>query len=109
MVWFEGEGGEKMDVELTKESRKVLKEIYDVYLERRKLGQSKKSAIYFPGSVKLNIEGIEDAKKELSNAKMIVCDIVDGFELKDKAIIFMENFTKDSVLKWLDFGSKFVP
>ena len=98
-----------MNVELTKDSRKVLKTIYDTYVERRKKGESKKAAIYFSESSKLCIEGIEDAQRELSNAGLIKCDIVDGFELQDVAIIFMENFTKDTILKWLDFGSKFIP
>lgn len=98
-----------MNVELTKESRAVLKAIYDTYLERRKMGKSKESSVYFPDISKLNINGIEDAKRELSKAGLIAVDIVGGFELEDKAIIFMENLTKDTALKWLDFGSKFIP
>lgn len=101
-----------MSAELTRESRKALKNAYDLYCERRKGGQPKSAAIYF-ADPKWNggptIEGMEDAKSELSNAGFIKCDIVGGFTLLDKAIIFMENFTKDSILKWLEFGSKFIP
>lgn len=101
-----------MSVELTKESRKVLKNVYDLYCERRKAGQSKSASIYFAnpqwdGGPKIN--GMEDAKSELSKAGFIKCDIVGGFTLMDKAIIFMENFTKDSIFKWLEFGSNFIP
>lgn len=98
-----------MNIELTKDSRRVLKNIYDAYLERRKIGQSKQTAIRFPDSSKLCIEGIEDSIRELSKAKLIECDILGGFELQDKAIIFMENLSKETILNWLDFGSKFIP
>lgn len=101
-----------MSVELTKDSRKALKNAYDLYCERRKEGQSKSAAVYFAdpewgGGPK--IDGMKDAKPELSNAGFIKCDILGGFELLDKAIIFMENFRKDSILKWLEFGSNFMP
>lgn len=101
-----------MSVELTRESRKALKNAYDLYCERRKAGQSKAAAVYFADPVwdsGPKIEGMEDAKSELKNAGFIKCDIVGGFTLLDKAIIFMENFTKDSILKWLEFGSNFIP
>ena len=57
----------------------------------------------------LKFDGFEDAKQELSNAGFIKCYITGDFDLTNDAIIFMENFTKDSVLKWLEFGSNFIP
>jgi hypothetical protein len=54
-------------------------------------------------------DGFEDAKQELSNAGLIKCYITGDFDLKDDAIIFMENFTKDSILKWLEFGTNLIP
>lgn len=97
-----------MSAELTKESRHVLKRIYDIYCERRKAGSSKSSAIYFD-SPETEIDGFSDSKRELSQTGFIKSDIVGGCELQDKAIIFMENFTKDSILKWLEVGSMFIP
>lgn len=101
-----------MSAELTKESREALKNAYDLYCERRESGIAKSAAVYFDdpewgGGPR--IDGMPDSKSELSNAKFIKTDIVGGFTLTDKAIIFMENFTKDSVLKWLSFGTNFIP
>lgn len=101
-----------MQIELTKDSRKTLKRIYERYCELREAGQSKSSARYFAdpmwgGGPK--IDGIDDARDELRNAGLIKTDISGGFELTDKALIFMENFTKDTILNWIDVGTKFIP
>lgn len=100
-----------MEAKLTKESRRVLKTIYDVYCGRRKDGLSKSSAIRFedPAFGGVQIDGLEDARHELSTAGFIRCFITGDFDLTDDAIIFMENFTKDSILKWLEFGTNFIP
>lgn len=97
----------KMNVDLTKESRRVLKSIYDIYRERRENGQPKSSAARFEEGT--NIDGLSDAKRELSKAGLIQVDIAGGFDLDDKAIIFMENFKKDTILKWLEVGANFIP
>lgn len=96
-----------MDVELTKESRKALKEIYELYCYRRKEGMSKSAAVKFGDDIE--IDGISDAKTELSNAGLITYFISGDFDLTDKAIIYMETFTKDAIRKWLEFGSNFIP
>lgn len=96
-----------MEIELTKESRRVLKSIYDVYCDRRKSGKSNSSAIRFDDSA--SIDGLSDAKQELCKAGFITMDIIGDFKLEDKAIIFMENFPKDTILKWLEFGTNFIP
>lgn len=100
-----------MDIHLTKESRKVLKAIYDIYRDRRKSGMSKSASTYFDSQADGGPEicGIDDAKQELSRVGFICYDVLGGFELKDEAIIFMENFSKDSILKWLEFGANFIP
>ena len=101
-----------MAVELTKDTRKTLKTVYELYCERRNEGQTKSAAIYFTDSLwgdGPTINGMEDAAPELSNAGFIKMDITGGFTLTDKAIIFMENFSKDTVLKWLELGSQFIP
>lgn len=101
----------KLDVKLTRESRRVLKSVYDIYCDRRKNGASKSSAVRFddPTFGGPQIDGFDDARQELSNAGFIKCFITGDFDLTDDAIIFMENFTKDSILKWLEFGSNFIP
>lgn len=98
-----------MDIMLTKESRKVLKTIYDIYSDRRKSGQSKSAAMRFDASDAADIPSLADAAPELKKAGFLKRYITGNFELTDQAIIFMENFTKDTVLKWLEFGSNFIP
>ena len=98
-----------MDIMLTKESRKVLKAIYDLYSDRRRPGQSKLAAAHFDESDAADVPGFADAAPELKKANLIKRFITGGFEITDQAIIFMENFTKDTVLKWLEFGTKFIP
>ncbi len=98
-----------MEIKLTKESRKVLKSIYDIYCKRRKTGQSKSASVYFDADSSDRIEGFNDAISELSNAKLLKIFITGDFEITDQAIIFMENFTKETISKWLELGSNFIP
>lgn len=100
-----------LDVRLTKESRHVLKSIYEIYCERRKGGQSKAAAVQFSSqeSGGPEIAGFDDAGSELAKAKLIRMDIIGNYTLTDDAIFFMENFTKDTILKWLEFGANFIP
>ncbi len=98
-----------MEMKLTKESRKVLKSIYDIYCKRRKMGQSKSASVYFDADTADGIEGFSDAILELSNAKFLKLFITGDFEITDQAILFMENFTKETISKWLEFGSNFIP
>lgn len=101
-----------MATELTKDSRKALKNAYDMYCERRNEGQSKEAARQFDapgwggGPI---IEGMDDACTELRNAGYIKTDILGGITLTDSALIFMENFKKDTLMKWLEFGAQFIP
>lgn len=99
------------DIRLTKESRRILKSIYDIYLERRKSGKSREAAARFSPqeSGGPEIAGFDDARSELARGKLISMDIIGDYTLTDDAIIFMENFTKDTILKWLEIGSNFIP
>lgn len=96
---------------LTKESRLVLRDIYKAYLDRRDSGLSKSAAIYFDGpwAGGQTFPGLCDAEEELHDAGYIKPDITGGFELTNKAIIFMENFTKDKLMRWVEFGTQFLP
>ena len=101
-----------MSAELTRDSRKALKHVYDLYTERRKAGQPKATAKSFdaPGwGGGPKIDGMDNAEDELRDAGFIKTDILGGFELTDKAIIFMENFNKETALKWIEFGAQFIP
>ena len=97
--------------DLTKESRRVLRDIYKAYLDRRNSGIPKSAAVYFddPWAGGPKFKGLDDTSAELKTAGYIKPDITGGFELTDKAIIFMENFTKDTLLKWLEVGAQFIP
>lgn len=100
-----------MEVRLTKEARRVLKSIYDIYCERRESGKSRSESVDFApkDSGGPEIPGLDDVEQELEKAKFLVVNIIDGYTLTDDAIVFMENLTKDSILKWLEFGSNFIP
>lgn len=86
-----------MEIQITKESLAVLKEIYKVYCVRREQGLSKNSSIRFSEDFSENtdIGDVESAKRELSKAKLISMDIIGGFELQDLAISFMEQLCSE--------------
>jgi len=97
---------------LTKESRRVLRDIYRAYMERRRSGAGKSSAARFEsprfgGGNKF--DNYDDAEEELCDAGYIKVDITGEFDLTNKAIILMENFTKDTLIKWVEFGTQFIP
>lgn len=101
-----------MPIELTKDSRIALKNAYDLYCTRRKSGQPKEVAASFdaPGwGGGPTIEGMDDAMNELRDAGLIKTDILGNFQLTDKAIFLMENFTKSTILEWIGIGTKFIP
>lgn len=52
---------------------------------------------------------MDDACTELRNAGYIKTDILGGITLTDSALIFMENFKKDTLMKWLEFSAQFIP
>lgn len=100
-----------IDVKLTKEARHALKSIYEIYRARRKDGQSRATAAEFSSQEYggPEIVGFDDVRSELVKAKLINMDIVGNYTLTDDAILFMENFNKDTILKWIDFGANFIP
>lgn len=90
-----------MEKDLTKESREALKQLYDVYTQRRKDGAAKSVAVNFTASA---IDISREIKQELKAAGYIKIFIDGDYQLLDKAIIFFENYVKDSVVEWLDRG-----
>lgn len=95
--------------DLTKEARKTLKAIYDEYRKRRDDGMSKAQAVRFSATETTAFPGFSDVEGELSKAQYIRPNIFGDFDLTDRAIVFMENFTKDSIVQWLELGAKFIP
>lgn len=101
-----------MNVELTRDAKKALALIYDMYLNRRKSGMRKQEAAYidsYSQDFRSKSYEIDDYLPELQNAAFIVRDIIGGILITDKAIIFMENLTVSTIKEWLSFGAQFIP
>lgn len=102
-----------MDIQLTKDADKTLCEIYVNYLNRRADGIPKKVAKEFlnenewPDPDWHTPDG-KESLAELQRAGMIGQDILDGFWLKDEAIIYMENRFKNGLSEVLEYVGKLV-
>lgn len=106
---------------LSKESKRVLFELYKQYLSRRKAGVSKSQAMSFSSSESIKneyfptmlLDDIDECIRELGRAgytKNLYADgIVYLFQLTDFAIITLENQAKDTFLSVADFIAKFIP
>ena len=110
-----------MDVELTRESDKLLAMLYKLYLDRRAAGESRSDSKYFGSSddILTNLlicesrDDIDDWCRELSCKRYLDClfsdDTISEAWLTDNAIIYLENRFKNGVLAVADFLSKFIP
>ncbi len=97
--------------ELSKDADKLICLIYKEYLSRRKQGEIKRSARYFPKISKwpdsflvFSNSDLYDTLIELKRAGYIRCYIDASFALEDAGIIYMEQrFPKgiSQVLDWL--------
>ncbi len=94
-----------MNVELTRSAKKSLATLYREYCQRLNAGQKKSQAVSFPSYA----ESISEDRNELKNAGFIRVDILGDISLTDKAIIYMENKTLDTIKEWLSFGTQFIP
>mgnify|MGYP001034993810 FL=1 len=98
-------GDNAMENDITKESRKVLKQIWETYSKRRKDGMSKQLAVRFLAKEYADYPDFETIRAELKHAGYLKVFIVDGdFDLTDKAIIFFENCDTETIEKWIDRG-----
>lgn len=94
-----------MDVKLTKDSDKMLREIYASYLERRAAGVPKGAAKDFADETQWPEDYADSWKSpnageslaELKRAGMIKLFIIGGFKLTDDSIIYMENRFKNGL------------
>lgn len=106
---------------MTKDAAKVLRRIYEKYLDCLDLGLSRSDAKSF-GSIDeictdmfsdIRIEDLDDRLRELHREGYLVCDYGDDsiydVELTTKAISELESKTKNQILSIADFISKFIP
>ena len=94
--------------ELTKDTRKTLKAIYDAYRKRRKDGKSKQDAAEFNSEEAEQFTGFNDARDELRAAGFTKENVLGDVILTDKAIIFMESFSESALMKWVEVGTKLI-
>lgn len=100
------------EISLTKDTDKVLKTIYNEYLNRIKSGVSKFDAITFEAT---DIEKLFPQKDiqyeldELVNNDFINKWVIPGFELKTNAIVYMENKLYNIIDKTINTVTKFIP
>lgn len=98
-------GDNTMENDITKESRKALKQIWETYSRRRKDGMSKQLAVHFLAKEYADYPDFETIRAELKRAGYLKVFIVDGdFDLTDKAIIFFENHDMETIDKWIGRG-----
>lgn len=98
-------GDNAMENDITKESRKALKQIWETYSRRRKDGMSKQLAVRFLAKEYADYPDFETIRAELKRAGYLKVFIVDGdFDLTDKAIIFFENHDMETIDKWIGRG-----
>ena len=102
-----------MEIELTKDSSKVLVLLYKEYLTKVKSGCSKSQSREFDGN-KLNFitdmhpDDIENCLEELNKNNLIETNILGDFNLTDIAVYNMENRFKNNIKDVLSFISQFL-
>ena len=106
-----------MQIEITKDSEKLLVDLYKVYLDRRKAQQSKQEAHRFEDGFfetekpfsKMHPDDVTDSRLELGQANLLTNYIGGDCELTTTAIIYLENRFKNNLTDVLSFLSQFVP
>lgn len=104
-------------MQLTKDADKMLCCLYKEYLERRKLGNSKRDSKRFsneytssdPILSTWHKSDISDTILELGQKGFLKVYIGGDFDLTDMSIIYMENRFKNNISEISDFISKFIP
>lgn len=90
-----------MEIELTKDSNKVLLLLYKEYLEKVKSGCSKSQSREFNENnldfiTKMHPDDIDDCLSELNKSNLIEMEISGDFELTDNAVVYLNNRFKNS-------------
>lgn len=94
-----------MNTELTKSAKKSLATLYKEYRQRINAGEEKAVA----GKFAEYSEEIHADRLELRKAGFVDIDLLGNIALTNKAVIFMENLTLDTIKEWLSFGAQFIP
>ena len=102
-----------MEIDLTKDSRKVLVLLYKEYLEKVKSGCSKSQSREFNENnldfiTKIHPDDVEDCLEELNKDNLIDMDISGEFKLTDIAIAKMENRFKNNLIDVASFIAQFI-
>lgn len=102
-----------MGISLTKDADKMICTIYREYLSRRNNGLSKSVAKDFADPQKWgqlfadwNDDDVKDTLPELKRAGLIKLYFMGGFQLEDKAIVYMENRFPNGLAQVLDWLAK---
>lgn len=110
-----------MNIELTKDSQKLLTLLYKDYLQKREKHIPKSDANYFGSSEHIHknllpdelLEDVAETCRELSRANMIACSWADNHaqnvKISDAGIIYMENRFKNGLYDVVEFLTKFIP
>lgn len=102
------------ETQLTKDTYRILCELYKIYLQRRKDGMSKSEAVYFCETQniqntympEITSDDYYDSVVELKNSGYVKMYVDGGFVLDNQAIILMENRFKNGLSDVMDFISK---
>ena len=102
-----------MEIDLTKDSRKVLVLLYKEYLEKVKSGCSKSQSREFNENkldfiTKIHPDDIDDCLTKLNENNLIDMDISGEFKLTDIAIAKMENRFKNNLIDVASFIAQFI-
>lgn len=98
-----------MEISITREAKKTLKDIVNVYKSRIKDGMSKGQAVQFYGTDTDHEMYDEDVLWELNKAGLINLDITDSFDLEPNGISYSEELTTQKVLTAVDIASNLIP
>lgn len=104
-------------ISISKDADKLLCVLYKEFLNRRKNGMAKADARHFDDGIIESFDtisdwlpsDISDAMLELARADFLRITIGGDCDLKDSAIIYMENRFKDGLKEVLTFISNFIP
>lgn len=98
-----------MEILITREAKKTLKDIVNVYKSRLKDGMRKGQAVQFSETDSDHELYDEDVLWELNKAGLINMDITDSFDLELNGISYSEELTTRKVLTAVDIASKLKP
>lgn len=98
-----------MEISITKEAKKIIKDIVKVYNARIKDGISKRQAVQFAETDSDHEMYDEDVLWELNKAGLINLDITDSFDLEPNGISYSEELTTQKVLTAVDIASNLIP